>query len=874
MTSRFALSPLPAWKRFSRGVALALFLFGCGGDDSPTAVNERPTATITSPADGSGFNQGAAILFAANARDDEDGTLNGDDLVWTSSIDGEIGTGTSFSRSNLSGGEHSISLTATDSDGEEVTRDIEIAINRLPIVTIAGPPSGILFPESATVAFAGSAADPEDGSLTGESLIWTSNRDGEIGVGASFTSAPLSGGEHTVVLNATDSDGATGSTQIVVRVNRPAETQITSPSALSTFTEGQTITFTGSALDPEEGALAGAALVWTSSLDGQIGTGTTFTRSDLSAGSQTVTLTANDDDGASASVSIDFTVISANQAPVGAIAAPAAGANFAEGAEIPFSGSATDAEDGTLVGAALVWTSSVDGQLGTGASFTRSNLAEGSRTVTLIATDSDGASDTMSVAISVGPVPLTIGQPITGLSSGIGAQTFFVLTLTETVPATTLLRIRIAGGTGDADMYVRHGSKPTTSTYDCRPYLVTPEEVCEFTTPASGQWYVMLDAFSAFSGITLVAETEAASGCALTDPDGDGDRLPDCAETGTGVFVSELDAGTDAAEPDTDGDGIDDGDETLGTVGGLALPAMGASPLRRDILLEYDWFQDANDCAVHSHRPTAAQVDFVTATFAAAPAGNPDGTQGINFIHDYGQGGEFTGGNLINDADGVIAGGVFDAHYTGYKAANFAANRNGYFHYVLLPHRYETTSGSSGQATIHGDDMIVSIQCLVAHPIVVPHTIVHELGHNLGLRHGGFEELNWKPNYNSVMNYKYQFPGIDNNCTPPGDGILDYSRGVRPNLSEAALNEANGVCGAGGPAWDWNGDLDTADSGLVFDINVDNQGVGDGLLNVLQDYNDWGTILLTGISGVSGLNRAQSPLEIVSCMDTPHSLQD
>ena len=46
---------------------------------------------------------------------------------------------------------------------------------------------------------------------------------------------------------------------------------------------------------------------------------------------------------------------------------------------------------------------------------------------------------------------------------------------------------------------------------------------------------------------------------------------------------------------------------------------------------------------------------------------------------------------------------------------------------------------------------------------------MHELGHNLGLHHGGSVDTNYKPNYNSIMNYRYQFPGVDNNCTPPGD---------------------------------------------------------------------------------------------------------
>jgi hypothetical protein len=353
--------------------------------------------------------------------------------------------------------------------------------------------------------------------------------------------------------------------------------------------------------------------------------------------------------------------------------------------------------------------------------------------------------------------------------------------------------------------------------------------------------------------------------CTLDSPgDSDGDRLPDCVETNTNIFVSQLDTGTDPSDPDTDGDAIPDGDEVLGTVQGLALPLMGVNPLRQDILLEYDWFDDALECAAHSHRPTAAAVAMVTAAFANAPVLNPDGSSGINFIHDYGQGGVFTGGNLIADADGVLIGGVNNAEFQNHKSANFAANRNGYFHYTLLPHRYNTNSGSSGQAELPGDDLIVSLYCAGSDRNVA-HTIMHELGHNLNIRHGGSDNTNYKPNYNSVMNYKYQFPGIDNNCTPPGDGVLDYSIGVRPPLDENDLDETQGVCGnPPGPGWDWNVDGDSTDVGLAFDINVDGSGTGDGFLGLLQDYSDWAFLIFTGLSDADGVSLRQIK-EVISC---------
>jgi hypothetical protein len=348
--------------------------------------------------------------------------------------------------------------------------------------------------------------------------------------------------------------------------------------------------------------------------------------------------------------------------------------------------------------------------------------------------------------------------------------------------------------------------------------------------------------------------------------DSDNDRLPDAAETNTGIYIDSGNTGTDPNNPDTDGDGIEDGDEVLGTLAGLDLPAMGTSPLRKDLLLEYDWFDDSNDCEAHTHRPAAAAIASASAAFSSSPVTNPGVTTGVNLINDYGQGGAFTGGNLISDEDGVIAGGVSGTDYKTYKAANFAANRNGYFHYVLLPHRYNTSGSSSGQAEVNGDDLIVSLQCYNSNRNV-SHTILHEVGHNLNLRHGGNTNCNYRPNYNSVMNYRYQFPGVDNDCTPPGNGVLNFSIGDRITLDENNLDENNGTCGPGYP-WDWDGSS-TIDSSIAFNINEYDSEVGQcgGTLTTLSDYNDWANILFGGLSDGDGLPLA--PLEIITEQPVP-----
>jgi serine protease len=80
------------------------------------------------------------------------------------------------------------------------------------------------------------------------------------------------------------------------------------------------------------------------------------------------------------------------------------------------------------------------------------------------------------------------------------------------VPAdATNLSFSISGGTGDADLYVKFGDKPTTTNYDCRPYLNGNNESCDFSVPNQGDYYVMVRGYTAFSGVSLLGQFEQAT---------------------------------------------------------------------------------------------------------------------------------------------------------------------------------------------------------------------------------------------------------------------------------------------------------------------------------------------------------------------------
>ena len=89
----------------------------------------------------------------------------------------------------------------------------------------------------------------------------------------------------------------------------------------------------------------------------------------------------------------------ANNAPTADISTPGDLSVFVVGDSIQFTGTGSDTEDGTLSGASLAWTSDIDGQIGTGASFNSMTLSAGTHQITLTATDTSGATDSAATLI-------------------------------------------------------------------------------------------------------------------------------------------------------------------------------------------------------------------------------------------------------------------------------------------------------------------------------------------------------------------------------------------------------------------------------------------------------------------------------------------
>src|SRR4029450_11704661 len=95
---------------------------------------------ISAPVSGTTVRAGSVVIFTGAATDPEDGDL-GAAIVWTSNLDGHVGTGRSLAISTLRPGTHVVTAAVTDSAGGTASASVTIAVNALPTVGITGPVS-------------------------------------------------------------------------------------------------------------------------------------------------------------------------------------------------------------------------------------------------------------------------------------------------------------------------------------------------------------------------------------------------------------------------------------------------------------------------------------------------------------------------------------------------------------------------------------------------------------------------------------------------------------------------------------------------------------------------------------------------------------
>ena len=193
------------------------------------------------------------------------------------------------------------------------------------------------------------------------------------------------------------------------------------------------------------------------------------------------------------------------------------------------------------------------------------------------------------------------------------------------------------------------------------------------------------------------------------------------------------------------------------------------------------------------------------------------------------------------------------------------------WHYAIFG--YIDCGGSTGIAELPGNDFFVGLgadlEGLGSLPqstldLITASLIMHELGHNLDLHHGGADEVNYKPNYLSIMNYSFA-SGIPYSAAAGSVAIaghrIDYSESELPPLDENRLDETVGIqagttditwfspspqsprvrAPASGPI-DWNRDGDATDTDLQWDVDANwdlDYGFPWPTFEVLKGFDDW-----------------------------------
>jgi hypothetical protein len=283
---------------------------------------EPPSVAITSPSPGSSFRrQVDGLPLAATVVDPEGFEVA---VTWSSNISGPLGSGNALTvgTAAMAYGTHLISARAEDPQGNVATATVAITItNDPPTVDLYQPPAGT-FCVGEPIGFRAAVVDLNEPGFTlpDASVAWREGAHGTtFATGKSVTHAFGTAGSRWVYVRATDGGGLHGedgvNLVIVTCTSQPPEVTITDPPADVELeyhgfdaARGQwyrDVTLSGTAIDPEDGALSGAALVWTTDRSDiqtpQLGTGNTIhvrLYSNLTGGvTHTITLTATDGDG-------------------------------------------------------------------------------------------------------------------------------------------------------------------------------------------------------------------------------------------------------------------------------------------------------------------------------------------------------------------------------------------------------------------------------------------------------------------------------------------------------------------------------------------------------------------------------------------------
>jgi len=330
---------------------------------------------------------------------------------------------------------------------------------------------------------------------------------------------------------------------------------------------------------------------------------------------------------------------------------------------------------------------------------------------------------------------------------------------------------------------------------------------------------------------------------------------------------------------DTDGDGLPDVWELYGAdfdgddIIDLPLHQMGADPNKKDVFVEIDWMT--------GFQPVESSIKPIYEEFKK---------HNINLHIDFGPDSiDYVTGKKWKDYPGGSGGNIFaysdlDQHdstrWSNIINNNFTVSRRKAFHHSAF---VSNLGGAGGYGYWPGQHTLV-LGTMSSWAIGV--ALMHELGHNLGLGHGGMDGVNYKPNYLSSMNYLFSYDSTlsykysDHHLDDLDERSLNESKGVDPNGLTAGTNYPTGfmyyengqtktqkISIAAKTPIDFNRNGKSNDANITVDVNCD------GAHNILHSQNDWGNLVFKsgsiGSFGAGEINYTPSDFEDAEIPDEP-----
>ena len=254
------------------------------------------TVKITRPQDRAIFQSGATITFQCQVSKGGAGVANAN-IKWTS--DGtQIGIGAGV-QTALPDGQHTVACNASDAAGDTGSDSITVTVGE-PAIRIDSPQDGAQLTFGDTIDFRSTVLTQDPAPYT---VIWKSDGN-QIGVGQNIQTALAAAGTHTITASFTDAAGKTATDTISIdyqKANQPPNVTITQPASDGAqFPPGSAVSFTGSAIDPEDGDIS-ASGTWSDPVMGAMGTGATASIASAQPGKYAVTFSATDSAGATRS---------------------------------------------------------------------------------------------------------------------------------------------------------------------------------------------------------------------------------------------------------------------------------------------------------------------------------------------------------------------------------------------------------------------------------------------------------------------------------------------------------------------------------------------------------------------------------------------